>query len=165
MSKSINSVKATEAIHIVFLHLDLGIGGAEQLIINLALASLRSVNPGPSDSDSDSDTSDHDNTSDSDENDVLNARVSILTTHCNQSHCFDAVRKDPKIPIYGGGGVKSVIFYCHFPDSCLREIRSTVFPQPLLLLMELLLQPLTLTLLREGGSISEYVCNPSIDIS
>ena len=66
--------------HIVFLHLDLGIGGAEQLIVNLALASLR-----PS------------------------TRVSILTTHCNPSHCFDTVR-----PNSNGRLSQSVFVYGSF---------------------------------------------------
>lgn len=56
------------SLHIVFLHLDLGIGGAEQLIINLALASLP------------------------------NNKVSIFTTHCNQNHCFQEVSKDSDNP-------------------------------------------------------------------
>jgi glycosyltransferase involved in cell wall biosynthesis len=37
---STNEKEKKETLHIVFLHLDLGIGGAEQLIINLGLASL-----------------------------------------------------------------------------------------------------------------------------
>lgn len=137
------------SLHIVFLHLDLGIGGAEQLIINLALASLP------------------------------NNKVSIFTTHCNQNHCFQEVSKDSGNPgklaknvhivgqflpvnILGKGtalcstirmiylaifakwmfpdadvfvldvlptpipflicgirSVKSVIYYCHFPDKLL----------------------------------------------
>ena len=53
-------------LHIVLIHLDLGIGGAEQLMLNLALASI---------------------------GEPLNGEVSIFTTHCDQSHCFDTVRK------------------------------------------------------------------------
>lgn len=52
-----------------FLHLDLGIGGAEQLILNLARASL-SVG---------------DNSSN------VNA-VDIYTTHCDPNHCFQDVK-------------------------------------------------------------------------
>ena len=51
--------------HVVFIHLDLGIGGAEQLIINLALASLRN-----------------------------NEKISIFTTHCSPTHCFNEVKPD-----------------------------------------------------------------------
>ncbi len=65
--------KCEKPLHIVFLHLDLGIGGAEQLVINLALASLPHL-----------------------KNKSLDARVSIFTTHCDQGHCFDAVRKNPE---------------------------------------------------------------------
>ena len=140
--------------HIVFLHLDLGIGGAEQLIVNLALASLQPPNPP--------------------------TRVSILTTHCDPHHCFDAVRPHSNgilsknvhvvgdwLPVTIGGlgtalcstirilylsrkavqlfpdadvmvldvlptcipyliwrNVKCVIYYCHFPDKLLT--RDTV---------------------------------------
>ena len=56
----------TKPLHIVLIHLDLGIGGAEQLMLNLALASI---------------------------GEPLNGEVSIFTTHCDQSHCFDSVRK------------------------------------------------------------------------
>mmetsp|Transcript_26998 Transcript_26998/g.30881 ORF Transcript_26998/g.30881 Transcript_26998/m.30881 type:complete len:519 (-) Transcript_26998:55-1611(-) len=70
-------------LHFVFLHLNLGIGGAEQLIVNLALASLSAEA-----TKSTSDTSDS-----NEDDDFLNAKVSIFTTHCDQSHCFDAVRK------------------------------------------------------------------------
>ena len=145
---STNEKEKRESLHILFLHLDLGIGGAEQLIINLGLASLPH-------------------------------KVSIFTTHCNQNHCFQEVRKDPDNPgklanyvhvvgeflpvnILGKGtafcstirmiylsivakntypdadvfvldvlptpvpfltcgirSVKSVIYYCHFPDKLL----------------------------------------------
>jgi hypothetical protein len=49
---------------IVFIHLDLGIGGAEQLVLNLAAASQDAG---------------HD--------------VTILTSRCSQSHCFSQVKK------------------------------------------------------------------------
>ena len=84
--------KSTKPLHVVFLHLDLGIGGAEQLVVNLALASLpresQNANIKPSNSSADSVTS---STS-------LNGRVSIFTTHCNQNHCFDAVNKTTEPP-------------------------------------------------------------------
>ena len=157
-----------QPLHIVFLHLDLGIGGAEQLIVNLALASLPRGE-------------ENDNQDDNDD-DYLNAKVSIFTTHCDQSHCFDAVRKSKNhcgrlansvyvvgsfipVNIFGYGTVffstirmlylsmiarwtfpnadvflldvlptpipfliwsqvKSVIYYCHFPDKLLK--RDTV---------------------------------------
>jgi len=53
----------TQDRHIIFIHLDLGIGGAEQLVINLALASLKAKN-----------------------------KVSIFTTHCSPAHCFNEVK-------------------------------------------------------------------------
>jgi len=85
----------------VFLHLDLGIGGAEQLVVNLALASLPAELEPNSTSEETSDPSTNTNTMNtgtnpsttSSTNTNLNARVSIVTTHCDQSHCFDAVRK------------------------------------------------------------------------
>jgi len=64
--------------HVVFIHLDLGIGGAESLVINLAKATLPSNNK---------DTN----------NDNLST-VSIYTTHCSPSHCYDEV-KPPSGPL------------------------------------------------------------------
>lgn len=49
---------------IIFVHLDLGIGGAEQLVLSLAAASQDAG---------------HD--------------VTIVTSHCSQTHCFDQVKK------------------------------------------------------------------------
>ncbi len=53
-----------EAVHVVFIHLDLGIGGAEQLVIQLAKASRD-----------------------------LGHKVDIVTTRCDQDHCFAAVKR------------------------------------------------------------------------
>ena len=66
--------------HIVFVHLDLGIGGAEQLVVNLALASLGPSTPGYA-----KDTAAASSSS-------LDAKVSIYTTHRSPTHCFDAVK-------------------------------------------------------------------------
>jgi len=54
----------TAALHVVFIHLDLGIGGAEQLVIQLAKASQD-----------------------------LGYRVDVVTSRCDQGHCFSAVKK------------------------------------------------------------------------
>jgi len=78
--------------HIVFLHLDLGIGGAEQLVINLALASLPPTSTTAS-TDDDKSSDANLKSSSSSSSSSLNAKVSILTTHCDQNHCFDAVRQ------------------------------------------------------------------------
>ena len=51
-------------VHVVFIHLDLGIGGAEQLVIQLAKASRD-----------------------------LGHEVDIVTTRCDQDHCFAAVKQ------------------------------------------------------------------------
>ena len=64
-------------IHIVFIHLDLGIGGAEQLVIQLAKASRD-----------------------------LGHKVDITTTRCDQEHCFAAVKKpdgelSDNVTVYG----------------------------------------------------------------
>jgi alpha-1,3/alpha-1,6-mannosyltransferase len=53
-------------LHVVFIHLDLGIGGAEQLVLQLATASQD-----------------------------LGHKVDIVTTRCDQDHCFSAVKKSP----------------------------------------------------------------------
>ena len=80
--------RSEKRLHIVFLHLDLGIGGAEQLIVNLALASLP-----PTDLSNDEGVSTSISTEGNNKETHLNAHVSILTTHCNQDHCFDAVNQ------------------------------------------------------------------------
>lgn len=49
--------------NVVFVHLDLGVGGAEQLVVRLASASLRDGD-----------------------------RPTIMTTHCSPTHCFDEVK-------------------------------------------------------------------------
>jgi len=81
--------QGTERPQIVFVHLDLGIGGAEQLVVNLASASLGpSSTPGcavdvtrnPTSPDAE------------DERSLLDAAVSIYTTHRSPTHCFDVVR-------------------------------------------------------------------------
>ena len=51
-------------LQVIFVHLDLGIGGAEQLVLSLAKASLDAG---------------HD--------------VHLVTTNCRQDHCFDLVKK------------------------------------------------------------------------
>ena len=58
-----SSVKTAAPLHVVFIHLDLGIGGAEQLVIQLAKASRD-----------------------------LGYIVDIVTTRCDQDHCFAAVK-------------------------------------------------------------------------
>jgi alpha-1,3/alpha-1,6-mannosyltransferase len=50
--------------HVVFIHLDLGIGGAEQLVLNLAAASQD-----------------------------LGHDITIVTSQCSQNHCFSQVQK------------------------------------------------------------------------
>lgn len=55
---------STARTKVVFVHLDLGIGGAEQLVLNLATASQD-----------------------------LGHDVSIVTSHCSQNHCFSQVKK------------------------------------------------------------------------
>jgi alpha-1,3/alpha-1,6-mannosyltransferase len=65
--------------HVVFIHLDLGIGGAESLVLNLAKATL------PVES---SQTSSSTST----------GTISIYTTHCSPTHCYDEVK--PSGPLH-----------------------------------------------------------------
>ncbi|KAL7430865.1 hypothetical protein ACHAXH_006794 [Discostella pseudostelligera] len=65
--------------HVVFIHLDLGIGGAESLVLNLAKATLL-----PDDASSSS-------TSAADTASSIGS-ISIYTTHCSPTHCYDEVR-------------------------------------------------------------------------
>lgn len=67
-SDNINNKKeefpSTRPLHVVFIHLDLGIGGAEQLILQLATASQD-----------------------------LGYIVDVVTTRCDQDHCFESVKQ------------------------------------------------------------------------
>ena len=74
--------------HIVFVHLDLGIGGAEQLVVNLASASLGPSTPGYAAAFDDVDSPSASSSSVL----LLDANVSIYTTHRSPTHCFDVVR-------------------------------------------------------------------------
>ena len=65
--------------HVVFIHLDLGIGGAESLVLNLAKATL--------------------NGSSSVVESTTSGRISIYTTHCSPNHCYDEV-KPPNGPLF-----------------------------------------------------------------
>ena len=70
--------------NIVFIHLDLGIGGAESLVINLAKATLQDG---------------HDNADGSSSSSKNNKKsISIYTTHCSPTHCYDEV-KPPDGPL------------------------------------------------------------------
>ena len=77
--------------HIVFVHLDLGIGGAEQLVVNLASASLGPSTPGYAASQTQASHDDAQNGKDLELHE-LDANVSIYTTHCSPTHCFDVVK-------------------------------------------------------------------------
>ena len=57
--------RAMSRVRVVLLHLDLGIGGAERLVVNVALALL-----------------------------ALGHEVTILTTHHDVAHCFEETRGD-----------------------------------------------------------------------
>ncbi|KAL7514110.1 hypothetical protein ACHAXN_011337 [Cyclotella atomus] len=67
--------------HVVFIHLDLGIGGAESLVLNLAKATLPIESSQTSSSMSPS-----------------SSTISIYTTHCSPTHCYDEVK--PSGPLY-----------------------------------------------------------------
>ncbi|KAL7539109.1 hypothetical protein ACHAXR_009036 [Thalassiosira sp. AJA248-18] len=77
--------------HVVFIHLDLGIGGAESLVINLAKANLRR--------DHGADGQKADKSSDkSADTPSPSGSISIYTTHCSPTHCYDEV-KPPAGPL------------------------------------------------------------------
>jgi alpha-1,3/alpha-1,6-mannosyltransferase len=71
----------SQRCRIIFIHLDLGIGGAEQLILNLAVASKNGSN------------FNNNNIMNYGEDILKDNDVWIYTSHCDQSHCFDEVRK------------------------------------------------------------------------
>lgn len=78
--------------HVVFIHLDLGIGGAESLVLNLAKATLES------DHGADGQQADISDYASADEEASPSGSVSIYTTHCSPTHCYDEV-KPPDGPL------------------------------------------------------------------
>jgi glycosyltransferase involved in cell wall biosynthesis len=62
-NNSSNSKLQARPLHVVFIHLDLGIGGAEQLVLQLATASA-----------------------------ALGHKIDLVTTRCEPNHCFAAVK-------------------------------------------------------------------------
>jgi len=87
------SVEGDNMSNVVFIHLDLGIGGAESLVLNLAKATLQS-------NDDDSTSITEDTTQ------QLNNKISIYTTHCSPTHCYDEVKPpngqlSPYVHIHG----------------------------------------------------------------
>ena len=72
--------------HVVFIHLDLGIGGAESLILNLAKATL------PDDDDDDDVSNRRCSSSSSSSSSSYYGSISIYTTHCSPTHCYDEVK-------------------------------------------------------------------------
>lgn len=62
-----------ESLNIAFIHPDLGIGGAERLIVDAAMA-LQSVGN----------------------------QITVYTSHCDKSHCFEEVKRNElKVMVYG----------------------------------------------------------------
>lgn len=57
-------------LHVVFVHLDWGIGGAEQLMLQLCTASVQAGHS-----------------------------VALLTTRCDQDHCFAQLKQPPVVPV------------------------------------------------------------------
>ena len=70
-----SSKESARPFHVVFVHLDLGIGGAEQLITQLAVASVE-----------------------------LGHDVDIVTTRCDPDHCFEAYKPPTAGHVGRGGG-------------------------------------------------------------
>ena len=62
------------------LHLDLGIGGAESLVLNLAKATLPPNYPN------------HNNDDNVNDDATPSGSISVYTTHCSPTHCYDEVR-------------------------------------------------------------------------
>jgi alpha-1,3/alpha-1,6-mannosyltransferase len=92
-------------VHIIFIHLDLGIGGAEQLILQLAQASLAIDSRSSTTESSIRNTS---NSSSSNSKQIVD--LDIVTTRCDANHCFATVKPTgpagnnnlyPHLRIYG----------------------------------------------------------------
>ena len=90
--------------NIIFLHLDLGIGGAEQLILNLALALHHHNNHPPNNTTTNTQDDTISSQSSSkketiatikEDNIIIKNDIKIFTTNCNPNHCFDVVKPHP----------------------------------------------------------------------
>jgi alpha-1,3/alpha-1,6-mannosyltransferase len=90
-------------VHIIFIHLDLGIGGAEQLILQLAQASLAMNN---ADNSSNHNNNKAKTTSRQQQQQPPVVDLDIVTTRCDAHHCFAAVKPKtgnlhPHLHVYG----------------------------------------------------------------
>lgn len=87
---------------VVFLHLDLGIGGAERLVVNLALSVL-----------------------------AMEYDVTIVTTHHDSSHCFDETRGDgvlaDKIIVVGDWLPRDIFGYGTALCSSMRMVYASLY--------------------------------------
>ena len=77
---------------ISFLHLDLGIGGAEQLVLQLAHASVALMEEKGNNDDDDDDDNDDNDKKNRHNNKNNNRSIELWTTRCDPDHCFAAVR-------------------------------------------------------------------------
>ena len=112
---------------IVFIHLDLGIGGAEQLVLNLASASLQAG---------------HD--------------VHLVTCVCRQDHCFDIVKKptgalSQKVHVWGEALPASILgvgtaFFSSLRLLYLAHWTTRQFPHADIVVLDVLPTPIPLLL-------------------
>jgi len=115
--------------HVVFIHLDLGIGGAESLVLNLAKATL------PHDHDADSQQADK-NSAGGESSSSPSGTISIYTTHCSPTHCYDEVKPPdgtlssyvhvrgsfiPRKFIFGGTALCSALRMLYLTYKAMRE--------------------------------------------
>ncbi|KAL3808878.1 hypothetical protein ACHAXA_010933 [Cyclostephanos tholiformis] len=91
-----NTTSIANNPHVVFIHLDLGIGGAESLVLNLAKATLHPDHDRRHHREDGGELSQDESHADlgdgGDESSTSFGCVSIYTTHCSPSHCYDEVR-------------------------------------------------------------------------
>ena len=116
--------------NVVFIHLDLGIGGAESLVLNLAKATLNN-----SDGEQQLQADAKNNLQPSSSNNTNS--ISIYTTHCSPTHCYDEVKPPngtlssyvhvcgswlPRnIPILGGTALCSAIRMLYLTYKAMKE--------------------------------------------
>lgn len=139
--------------HLVFLHLDLGIGGAEQLMINLALASLNLSTHGNQPSFR------------APFSEYFGVHVSILTTHKSPSHCFDVVSKDGKLfsnlRVVGSFIPNSIFGFARALCSTIRmfylsHMATLLYPKADVFVIDILPTPIPYLIFRGANSVIYY---------
>lgn len=142
-------------LHLVFLHLDLGIGGAEQLFINLCIASLNQL------------TNIYSNPLFSTFSLHFDVYISILTTHKSTTRCFEVVCKGgklfPHLNVVGSFIPTSIFGTARVLCSTVRmfylcHVAISTYPQADVFVIDVLPTPIPYMILK-GAKSNIYYCH------